>query len=160
YFHNVIACYLVAIESWPNHIPFMNLSTVSSALPDLETLLRMWESGSIYWKQLSNEEYKALHCEHDGKLNCSELVEHTCRSHSDKGTKQASCNNASRNSHHAFKSAKTTHTDTEDEDSNHTSATMATAQGNNVSPTATPTYNPALNAHIDANSNTSTNTAN
>ncbi|KAI6016283.1 hypothetical protein PISMIDRAFT_117942, partial [Pisolithus microcarpus 441] len=104
YFCNIIARYLVTIEGWPNcitswslpplsfivlySVPFMNLSTVSSALPDLETLLRMWESGSIYWKQLSNEEYEALHCEHNGKLNCGELVEHTCRSHSDKGTKR------------------------------------------------------------------------
>ncbi|KIK14433.1 hypothetical protein PISMIDRAFT_117014, partial [Pisolithus microcarpus 441] len=89
YFHNIIAHYLVAIEGWPDHVPFANLSTVSSALPDLETLLRMWESRSIYWKQLSNEEYEALRCECDGKLNCGELVEHTRRSHSDKGTKRA-----------------------------------------------------------------------
>ncbi|KAL4077484.1 hypothetical protein J3A83DRAFT_4087980, partial [Scleroderma citrinum] len=60
YFHNIIACYLVTIEGWPNCIPFTNLSTVSSALLDLEMLLRMWESGSIYWKQLSEEEYEAL----------------------------------------------------------------------------------------------------
>ncbi|KIK20523.1 hypothetical protein PISMIDRAFT_105571, partial [Pisolithus microcarpus 441] len=90
YFCNIIARYLVTIEGWPDCIPFANLSTVSSALPDLETLLRMWESRSIYWKQLSNEEYEALHCEHDGKLNRSELVKHTCRSCSDKGTKWAS----------------------------------------------------------------------
>ncbi|KIK22965.1 hypothetical protein PISMIDRAFT_101420, partial [Pisolithus microcarpus 441] len=88
YFRNIIAHYLVAIEGWPDHIPFANLSTVSSALPDLEMLLRMWESRSIYWKQLSNEEYEALCCECDGKLNHSELVEHTRRSCSDKGTKQ------------------------------------------------------------------------
>ncbi|KAI5998316.1 hypothetical protein EDC04DRAFT_2515366, partial [Pisolithus marmoratus] len=57
YFCNVIACYLVVIEGWPDCIPFTNLSTVSSALPDLEMLLRVWESRSIFWKQLSNEEY-------------------------------------------------------------------------------------------------------
>ncbi|KAI6011575.1 hypothetical protein PISMIDRAFT_105786, partial [Pisolithus microcarpus 441] len=88
YFRNIIARYLVTIEGWPDRVPFANLSTVSSALPDLETLLRMWESGSIYWKQLSNEEYEALRCERDGKLNRGELVEHTRRSRSDKGTKR------------------------------------------------------------------------
>ncbi|KAL4072124.1 hypothetical protein J3A83DRAFT_4188165 [Scleroderma citrinum] len=59
----------IMIEGWPDHIPFMNLSTVSSALLDLEMLLRMWESGSIFWNQLSEEEYKALHLKCDAKLN-------------------------------------------------------------------------------------------
>ncbi|KAI5990637.1 hypothetical protein EDD15DRAFT_2137953, partial [Pisolithus albus] len=65
YFRNVVARYLVAIEGWPDRVPFVNLSTVSSALPDLEMLLSMWESGSIYWKRLSNEEYEALRHERD-----------------------------------------------------------------------------------------------
>ncbi|KAL4064678.1 hypothetical protein V8B97DRAFT_2026027 [Scleroderma yunnanense] len=106
YFCNIIACYLVMIEGWPYHIPFMNLSTVSSALLDLEMLLRMWESGSIFWNQLSEEEYKALHLKCDAKLNSGELIEYTCRTHSDKGTK---------NSQHAFKSAKSFPTGTKDE---------------------------------------------
>ncbi|KAL4071584.1 hypothetical protein V8B97DRAFT_2023740 [Scleroderma yunnanense] len=130
YFHNIIACYLVTIEGWPNCIPFTNLSTVSSALLDLEILLRMWESGSIFWKQLSEEEYEALHLKHDAKLNSGELIEHTHRTCSDKGIKQAQQNNATRNSQHAFKSAESVPTDTEDEDndsrSTHTPATMAT----------------------------------
>ncbi|KIK13829.1 hypothetical protein PISMIDRAFT_38481, partial [Pisolithus microcarpus 441] len=88
YFCNVVTRYLVAIEGWPGRIPFMNLSTVSSALPDLEMLLRMWESGSMFWKLLNNEDYEALCRECDAKLNSGELVECTRRTCSDKGTKQ------------------------------------------------------------------------
>ncbi|KAG1724450.1 uncharacterized protein EDB91DRAFT_1023468, partial [Suillus paluster] len=36
YFHNVIQCYQVVVEGWPNNIPFTNLSNISSAIPDLE----------------------------------------------------------------------------------------------------------------------------
>ncbi|KAI6097242.1 hypothetical protein F5141DRAFT_1011424 [Pisolithus sp. B1] len=87
YFHNVITHYLVAIEGWPDHIPFTNLSAVSSALPDLEMLLRMWESGSTFWKLLNNQDYEATHHEHNTKLNSGELVEGTHRTCSDKGMK-------------------------------------------------------------------------
>ena len=114
YFRNVITPYLVAIEGWPTCTPFTNLSTVSSTLPDLELLLRMWESGSIFWKRLSVGQYEALRFECDAKLNSGELVQHTHRTHSDKGQKRSHKNK----SHRAFKSSDIVPTDTEDEDSN------------------------------------------
>ena len=77
YFHNIIGCYLVIIKGWTERIPFTNLSTASSALPDLELLLRLWESGGIFWKKLSEAEYEALCHERDAKLNSGELVKHT-----------------------------------------------------------------------------------
>ncbi|KAI6043255.1 hypothetical protein EDC04DRAFT_2600301 [Pisolithus marmoratus] len=75
YFHNVVTCHLVAIEGWPDCILFTNLSTVFSVLLDLEMLLRMWESGGIFWKPLNNQDYEALHHECDAKLNSGELIE-------------------------------------------------------------------------------------
>ncbi|KAG1783911.1 hypothetical protein EV702DRAFT_945406, partial [Suillus placidus] len=36
YFRNIIRRYQVMIVGWPNNIPFVNLSKVSSALPELE----------------------------------------------------------------------------------------------------------------------------
>ncbi|KIK21008.1 hypothetical protein PISMIDRAFT_69062, partial [Pisolithus microcarpus 441] len=88
YFHNIVMCYLVSIEGWPDRILFTNLSTISSALPDLEMLLRKWEAGSTFWKLLNNQDYEVLCHECDAKLNSGELVEGTHRTHSDKGTKR------------------------------------------------------------------------
>lgn len=105
---------LLKLEGWPTHIPFTNLSTVSSALPDLELLLRMWESGSIFWKWLSAGQYEALCLERDAKLNSGELIQHTRRTRSDKGQKRSHKNK----SHRAFKSSDIVPTDTEDKDSN------------------------------------------
>ncbi|KAG2365336.1 hypothetical protein BDR07DRAFT_1481456 [Suillus spraguei] len=48
YWRNVVQRYLVVIEGWPENIPFVNLSTVSSALPDLEMLLDKWKTGEIH----------------------------------------------------------------------------------------------------------------
>ncbi|KAG1719213.1 hypothetical protein EDB19DRAFT_1585549, partial [Suillus lakei] len=56
YFRNIIQCYQVVIEGWPNNIPFANLSKASSAIPDLEMLLRKWESGTTYWKAIDDAE--------------------------------------------------------------------------------------------------------
>ncbi|KAG2108476.1 uncharacterized protein F5147DRAFT_773676 [Suillus discolor] len=44
YFRNVVQHYQVAIEGWPDNIPFANLSQASSACPNLEMLYSKWES--------------------------------------------------------------------------------------------------------------------
>ncbi|KAG1720808.1 hypothetical protein EDB19DRAFT_1597968, partial [Suillus lakei] len=36
FFRNIVKCYSVVIEGWPEQIPFVNLSTASSSLTDLE----------------------------------------------------------------------------------------------------------------------------
>ncbi|KAG1731404.1 hypothetical protein EDB19DRAFT_1640861, partial [Suillus lakei] len=48
YWHNMVQWYLVVVEDWPDNIPFVNLSNVSSALPDLEMLLHKWQSCAIH----------------------------------------------------------------------------------------------------------------
>ncbi|KAG2116143.1 hypothetical protein DEU56DRAFT_761603 [Suillus clintonianus] len=58
YWRSVVQRYLVVIEGWPDNIPFVNLSNVSSALPDLEMLLDKWEAGEICWRHLEEDEYK------------------------------------------------------------------------------------------------------
>ena len=115
YFHNIVGHYLVIIEGWPERIPFTNLSTASSVLPDLELLLRLWESGGIFWKKLSEAEYEALCHEHDAKLNSGELVEHTRKTRSDKGAKRTRQKTVAQKSNHTFKSSEIVPSDTEDE---------------------------------------------
>ncbi|KAG2343956.1 hypothetical protein BDR05DRAFT_866116, partial [Suillus weaverae] len=53
YFHNIVQCYQVMVDGWPNNVPSANLSQVSSALPELERLLCKWESGTTHWKTLT-----------------------------------------------------------------------------------------------------------
>ncbi|KAG1743986.1 uncharacterized protein EDB91DRAFT_1026027, partial [Suillus paluster] len=54
YFHNVVNPYQVAIKGWPEHIPFTNLSNVSSTLPDLKFLLDCWKMGAMAWNILDD----------------------------------------------------------------------------------------------------------
>ncbi|KIJ59025.1 hypothetical protein HYDPIDRAFT_171016 [Hydnomerulius pinastri MD-312] len=88
YFRNVIQRYLVVIEGWPDGIPFANLSNVSSALSQLEMLLRKWESGTIYWKQLTEAEFEELREKQNQQLQSGEITEHTRHTHLDKGKKR------------------------------------------------------------------------
>ncbi|KAG2347749.1 hypothetical protein BDR05DRAFT_944774 [Suillus weaverae] len=79
YFCNVVQWYKVIVEGWPENIPFTNLSQSSSALQDLEMLCHRWDTGKIYWRALSDDEFAQLCKEHEDKLE------------SNKGKK---CNNA------------------------------------------------------------------
>ncbi|KAG1864582.1 hypothetical protein C8R48DRAFT_601909, partial [Suillus tomentosus] len=58
YFHNVVQPYQVIVEGWPTNIPFINLSEVSSTLPDLDLLERKWRSGAVHWRHLEDEEFQ------------------------------------------------------------------------------------------------------
>ncbi|KAH7917298.1 hypothetical protein BV22DRAFT_990071, partial [Leucogyrophana mollusca] len=78
YWRNIVQRYQVKIEGWPSNIPFANLSDTSSALPDLESLLRKWKSGAIHWEKLSEVEYERLNNERNGQLENGELEE-PCR---------------------------------------------------------------------------------
>ncbi|KAM6492469.1 hypothetical protein JOM56_012193, partial [Amanita muscaria] len=60
YWEHVVCRYSVAIEGWPNTIPFKNLSEASTAYAELEMLLQQWRSGKTYWKKLTADELKAL----------------------------------------------------------------------------------------------------
>ncbi|KAG1733401.1 uncharacterized protein EDB91DRAFT_1057521 [Suillus paluster] len=75
YFCNVVNPYQVAIKGWPEHIPFTNLSNVSSALPDLKFLLDSWKMGAMAWNILDDEELAQLHCKCDEKINSGQVIE-------------------------------------------------------------------------------------
>ncbi|KAG1799830.1 uncharacterized protein HD556DRAFT_1230959 [Suillus plorans] len=88
YFRNVVQRYQVAIEGWPDNIPFANLSQVSSARPDLEMLYSKWESKQIKWKVLTDEEFEELYSKRQGQIDRGEIVDHRRRTRSDKGKKR------------------------------------------------------------------------
>ncbi|KAG1787786.1 uncharacterized protein HD556DRAFT_1246258 [Suillus plorans] len=73
YFWNVVQHHQVVIEGWPENVPFANLSKVSSALPELEMLLRKWELGTTHWKTLTDKDFEKIHLEHNEKLESGEI---------------------------------------------------------------------------------------
>ena len=79
YWRNVVKRYQVIVEGWPADIPFCNLSETSSALPDLENLLRKWRCGKIYWRKLSEAELNRLDLERDAQIENGELAAPTPR---------------------------------------------------------------------------------
>ncbi|KAL4066813.1 hypothetical protein J3A83DRAFT_4190046 [Scleroderma citrinum] len=87
YHQSVICCYQVAIDGWPEDIPFANLSDVSSSLSQLELLLQRWKSGVIHWKMLSDEEVKELQEKRDRQMENGQIKAHTHCTCSDKGKK-------------------------------------------------------------------------
>ncbi|KAG1845222.1 hypothetical protein C8R48DRAFT_554198, partial [Suillus tomentosus] len=113
YYRNVIQRYQVVVEGWPEKIPFTNLSQVSSALPDLQMLLRKWESGATYWKSLSDEEFEELRKEREEKLESGELADQCRRPQSDKGKKRAEMRKSTAQ-RKQFKSAETISDDNSD----------------------------------------------
>lgn len=130
YWRNVVQCYLVVIEGWPENIPFVNLSTVSSALPDLEMLLNKWETGEIHWRDLEEDEYEKLRQEHCEKVSSGEVIEKRRRTRSDKGKKR---NQPLDNSGHRRKMYKSAETVVSDDESD--------APGNTATHEHTPTVN-------------------
>jgi hypothetical protein len=73
YWHNIVKRYRVKIEGWPSDIPFKNLSDSSSTYDKLETLLRKWRCGAIYWKKITQEELEELDCEHDRQIERGDI---------------------------------------------------------------------------------------
>ena len=116
YWCNVIQCYRVVIEGWPDNFPFANLSAVSRGLPELENLLRKWRSGAIFWKHLTLEEFERLQKEHEEKINSGDIVERRRRPRSDKGKKRRrEGNDESGHRKKLHKSAETVDTDSEEQ---------------------------------------------
>lgn len=89
YWRNIVNRYKVMIEGWPEKIPIANFSDVSTALPDLEMLLRQWRSGKTYWRKLSNDELQALNRDRDEQIENGEIeVPAARRPRSDRGKKR------------------------------------------------------------------------
>lgn len=85
YFRNIVTRYSVVVEGWPEHIPFANLSGASSALPQLEQLLRQWELGTTFWKRITEADLTQMRSEREARITSGELVEPARRPRSDKG---------------------------------------------------------------------------
>lgn len=57
---DVVTRYRVRIEGWPlADVPFKNLSDVPN-LGKLEHLLRGWQDGSIHFRHIDEEEWRAM----------------------------------------------------------------------------------------------------
>ncbi|KAG0698744.1 hypothetical protein DFH29DRAFT_877813 [Suillus ampliporus] len=120
YWHNIVKRYSVVIKGWPEKIPFVNLSTVSSSLTELEMLLRKWQSGAIYWKCLTPEELEDMEKERDNNIENGVVVEKRQCVHLDKGKKRyrdaddniSQCQKKTK----VYKSAETVGSDSEEED--------------------------------------------
>ncbi|KAG1842845.1 hypothetical protein F4604DRAFT_1689765 [Suillus subluteus] len=84
YFQNIVQCYQVMIEGWPDNIPFANLSQVSSALPELDRLFQRWKLGAMHWKTLTDEEFEKILQEHNDKLDHGKINDHRQWTQSDK----------------------------------------------------------------------------
>ncbi|KIK21244.1 hypothetical protein PISMIDRAFT_35721, partial [Pisolithus microcarpus 441] len=106
YFRNVVARYRVIIDGWPEAIPFANLSSMSSSLPQLEILLRKWEMGTTYWKALSDDEFEQLQQKRSEELESGGIEECSRRTRSDKGKKRTHHSSATA-SNKKYKSAAT-----------------------------------------------------
>ena len=70
---------MVIIEGWPADIPFHNLSEASSSLTDLETLLRKWRCGKIYWRGVTETELQDLDDARNNQIESGELEAPTPR---------------------------------------------------------------------------------
>ena len=60
YWSSIVVKYRVVVEGWPHdEVPFRNLSDVSN-LQKLDLLLRGWQSGTIYFRRVSEGEFAVL----------------------------------------------------------------------------------------------------
>ncbi|KAG2120041.1 hypothetical protein DEU56DRAFT_747105 [Suillus clintonianus] len=120
YFRNIVRRYQVTIVGWPDNIPFVNLSKVSSALPELERLFHLWDTRITFWKTLTDEEFAKICQEHNEKLKSGEIEDIHRRTRSDKGTKRkrlaATNSNDNTAQRKKYKSAETI--EDSDEDNN------------------------------------------
>ena len=143
YFRNVVSRLRVIIEGWLEDIPFANLSTVSSSMPQLKLLQRKWEMGETHWKEISEDQLEELRWKRDEQLKNGEIVERARRTRSDKGKKRTRDRSASgrRKKHKTNEIIEDKEEEGEDEDS-HTDATgvnATSAQANTGADTATGT---------------------
>lgn len=127
---------------------------MSSALPDLELLLRRWQSGVIHWREVDDKEFQQLLEERNEKLENGEIIEHRRRTRSDKGKKRArspDCSGLNRRKK-KYKSAETVETDDELEDEDSTENTSA-ADNNSTENTSAADNNSVVNATSGAFTN-------
>ena len=90
YWQDIVTRHHVIIDGWPDNVPFKNLSDVSSSLQALESLLRKWESGEVFWKLLTDAEFKEMDLERDASIENGTTLEPRARcTCSDKGKKRS-----------------------------------------------------------------------
>lgn len=116
FFRNIVKRYSVVIEGWPEKIPFVNLSTASSSLIDLEMLLRKWRSGLISWKRITPEQLEDMEKDRDKDLESGTIVENRRRVRSDKGKKRCrDSDDSAQRRKKMYKSAETVSSDSEED---------------------------------------------
>ncbi|KAG2155233.1 uncharacterized protein EDB93DRAFT_1101806 [Suillus bovinus] len=138
YWWNIVQRYLVVIEGWPENIPFVNLSTVSSTLPDLEMLLDKWETGEIHWKHLDKDKYEKLRQERHEKVSSGKVIEKRRQTRSDKGKKHDQPSNHSSHCRKTYKSAQTVISDDESDIPDDTASRKHTPAGTPKLTSSTP----------------------
>jgi hypothetical protein len=90
YWRDVVSRHHAIIDGWPDDVPFKNLSDVSSSLPALESLLRKWESGKIFWRALTVAEFNEMDLERNVNIETGTTLEpRPRRTRSDKGKKRS-----------------------------------------------------------------------
>ncbi|KAG1786002.1 hypothetical protein EV424DRAFT_1306164, partial [Suillus variegatus] len=145
YWRNIVQRYLVVIEGWPENVPFVNLSTVSSALPNLEMLLDKWETGEIHWKHLDEDEYEKLRQERHEKVSSGEVIKKHRQTRSDKGKKREQPSDHSSQCRKTYKSAQTVISDDKSDIPGNTASHEHTPTGSiSTMPEPTPPAVPSL----------------
>jgi len=94
YWRNVVSCYRVVIENWPEEIPFKNLSEALSHLQDLDGLLQKWKARTIFWRSLTNNEFNDMETAHNEEFESrkvDELHRHHRSDHGKKRGRPATC---------------------------------------------------------------------
>ncbi|KAI5991220.1 hypothetical protein EDD15DRAFT_2197644 [Pisolithus albus] len=146
YFARVVSRYLVIVDGWPDNIPFVNLSSVSSSLPQLERLLNKWETGEIQWKCITQQELSRMQDERCTQLETGQAIEPKRRTHSDKGkTHKKSSGNQARQRQTFKSTAVIGNSDGEDGDVGHTTALPDDSNGGDIEQRSTLQSNSSVN---------------
>lgn len=79
----------IVIEGWPSDIRFGNLSDVLTSLSHLQVVYEKWERGEIYFRKVSEAEFRTLAEEHRKAIKDGSISEDRRRKErADKGTKK------------------------------------------------------------------------
>ncbi|KIK14149.1 hypothetical protein PISMIDRAFT_31880, partial [Pisolithus microcarpus 441] len=85
YFAHIVTQHLIIVAGWPDNIPFVNLSSVSSSLPQLKWLLHQWETGEIHWQHITQQELSRMQDEQCTQTEMGQVIKPKHRTRSDKG---------------------------------------------------------------------------
>ena len=61
------------LEGWPSNIPMANLSEVTTSFPILEQLQRLWNTGEMRFRQLTEVKFPEINEAHNRKIANGEV---------------------------------------------------------------------------------------